>query len=498
MNPLIVESFADMVREKGIDRDILMSVIEETFAMMIRKKYGMDSKFDLVMNMDKGDIEIYLEKSVVEQVENPAIEISVQEALKRSGEELEVGDEYVEIVNMGKDFGRRLIVTAKQNLNQRIREIEKDNVYNEYSQLVGEIIVGEVYQIRQGDLFVIHNRRELLLPKLEQIPRERWRKGDTIRAIVKEVRRGGPNSTPVVVLSRSDPRFLERLMEIEIPEIYDGIILIKGVAREPGERAKVAVETTDDRVDPVGACVGMKGVRIHSIVRELGNENIDVIPWSSDPNQFLMRALSPAKLLEVELNQENHTATVLVSDDQVSLAIGKQGQNVRLASRLTGYQINLVKEARDEEDIELIDFRDEIGLDLYSELIRARIDTAKEFLGTPRETLLRISAMTPERLEAIRRLLEGEFAQADVLLESQAEKAGVSLTTLRPGQTSADVVDGEATGSPSEGAGLGDILAEAEQPTQETATAEAPIEEVPVTEELEESKVFSKEIGKNE
>jgi len=212
LNPQIVSSFADLVLEKGIDRDILMSVIEETFAMMIRKKYGMDSKFDLVMNMDKGDIEIYLEKTVVEEVTNPALEITPEEALKKSGEELEVGDEYVEIVNMGRDFGRRLVVTAKQNLNQRIREIEKENVFNEYSQLAGEIIVGEVYQIRHGDLFVIHNRRELLLPKSEQIMRERWRKGDTIRAIVKEVRRGGPTSTPVVILSRADPKFLERLM----------------------------------------------------------------------------------------------------------------------------------------------------------------------------------------------------------------------------------------------------------------------------------------------
>ncbi len=424
-----------MVREKGIDRDILMSVIEETFAMMIRKKYGMDAKFDLVMNMDKGDIEIYLEKTVAEKVENPALEITPADAYAKSGEELEPGDEYVEIINMGKDFGRRLIVTAKQNLNQRIRDIEKDNLFNEYSQLIGEIIVGEVYQIRQGDLFIIHNRRELLLPKMEQIQRERWRKGDTIRAIVKDVRRGGPTATPVVILSRTDPRFLERLMEIEIPEIFDGIILIKGVAREPGERAKVAVETTDDRVDPVGACVGMKGVRIHSIVRELANENIDIIPWTSDPVQFLGRALSPAKLIEVELNEESKTATVLVSDDQVSLAIGKQGQNVRLASKLTGYQINLVKEARDEEDIELIDFRDEIGAELYGELIRARIDTAKEFLSTPRETLLRVTGMTPQRLEDIRRILEQEFAQADELLSSSAEKAGVSLTTLRPGQT---------------------------------------------------------------
>ena len=417
--------------------------------MMIRKKYGMDSKFDLVMNMDKGDIEIYLEKTVVEEVTNPALEITPEEALKKSGEELEVGDEYVEIVNMGRDFGRRLVVTAKQNLNQRIREIEKENVFNEYSQLAGEIIVGEVYQIRHGDLFVIHNRRELLLPKSEQIMRERWRKGDTIRAIVKEVRRGGPTSTPVVILSRADPKFLERLMEIEIPEIYDGIILIKGVAREPGERAKVAVETTDDRVDPVGACVGMKGVRIHSIVRELSNENIDIIPWVSDPTQFLGRALAPAKLLEVELNEESRTATVLVSDDQVSLAIGKQGQNVRLASRLTGYQINLVKEARDEEDIELFDIREHIGQDVYSMLISARVDTAKEFLATPREVLLAIPGMTEEKIDATRAFIEREFAQADEILESSAEKAGVQLTTLRSGMgEEAPAAAGNASGAP--------------------------------------------------
>jgi transcription termination/antitermination protein NusA len=467
MNPQIVESFADMVREKGIDRDILMAVIEETFGMMIRKKYGLESKFDIVMNMDKGVIEIYLEKTVVENVEDPSTQISVAEALQRSGEELEVGDEYVEIVNLDKDFGRRLVVTAKQNLNQRIREIEKDNLYNEYMGLVGEIIVGEVYQIRGGDLFIIHDRRELLLPKNEQIPRERWRKGDTIRAIVKEVRRGGPNATPVVVLSRADPRFLERLMEIEIPEIYDGIILIKGVAREPGERAKVAVESTDDRVDPVGACVGMKGVRIHSIVRELANENIDIIPWSADPVQFLGRALSPAKLVQVEVNEEARTATVLVSDDQVSLAIGKQGQNVRLASKLTHFQINLVKEARDEEDIELIEFRDEIGLDLYTELIRARVDTAKEYLNTPPEALMTVPGMTIEKMQEIRDILEREFASADVALGNVAEQAGINLTTLNTdGTVKSEISAGEQV---------------PQQPAPPSAPAEAKVaEEAPV------------------
>ena len=421
-----------MVREKGIDRDILMSVIEETFAMMVRKKYGLEAKFDIVMNMDKGDIELYLEKTVVETVTDPSTQITVEDALKKSGEELEPGDEYVEVINTGKDFGRRLVIAAKQNLNQRVREIEKDNLFNEYNGLVGDILVGEVYQIRQGDLFILHDRRELLLPKSEQIQRERWRKGDTIRALCKEVRRSTVNSTPVVVLSRTDPRFLAKLMEAEVPEIFDGFITIKGVAREPGERAKIAVESNDERIDPVGACVGMKGVRIHSIVRELANESIDVIPWAEEPDLFLERALSPAKLISVELDEDTKTATVLVSDDQVSLAIGKQGQNVRLASKLTGYQINLVKEARDEEDIELIEFRDEIGLDLYTDLIRARIDTAKEFLNTPEEVLLQIPGLTKERIEQIRGVLEREFQQADLALENVAEQAGFKLTTLRP------------------------------------------------------------------
>ncbi len=432
MNPQIVEAFAEMVRDKGIDRDILMSVIEETFSMMVKKKFGLESKFDIVMNMDKGDIEIYLEKSVVDVVEDPATQISVTDARTKSGEDLEAGDEYVEIIRTAKDFGRRLIIAAKQNLNQKIREIEKDNLFNEYSTLVGDIIIGEVYQQRRGDLFVIHERRELLLPANEQIPRERWRKGDTIRAIVKEVRRTSTNSTPVVILSRTDPRFLAKLMELEIPEIFDGFITIKAIAREPGERAKVAVESNDDRIDPVGACVGMKGVRIHSIVRELANESIDVIPWAEDPTTFLGRALSPAKLINVSLDETHHTATVLVSDDQVSLAIGKQGQNVRLASKLTGYQINLVKEARDEEDIELIEFRDELGLDIYTELIKTRIDTAREFLNTPEETLLRVPGMTEEKIAQVRAMLNTELQQADQELETMAEKAGFKLTTQRP------------------------------------------------------------------
>jgi N utilization substance protein A len=267
---------------------------------------------------------------------------------------------------------------------------------------------------------------------------------------VKDVRRNSTNSTPVVILSRSDNQFLAKLMEIEVPEIFDGFITIKAIAREPGERAKVAVESNDDRIDPVGACVGMKGVRIHSIVRELANESIDVIPWAEDTETFLARALSPAKLLSVDLDDTNKTATVLVSDDQVSLAIGKQGQNVRLASKLTGYQINLVKEARDEEDIELIEFREELGADLYSELIKARIDTAREFLNSSDAILLDIPGMVPEKIAEVRAMLEREFAMADQALEDVAEKSGFKITTLRSESKPDDEKEESFTKEPAE------------------------------------------------
>ncbi|MEX2088215.1 MAG: transcription termination factor NusA, partial [Bacteroidota bacterium] len=276
MNHEIVESFAQMVREKGIDKDILVGIVEDIFGMMVRKKYGPNAKFEVVVNMDKGDIEIYLEREVVEEVIDPVAQISVKEARQKSGEDLEVGEDYVEIIPL-VSFGRRLVVSAKQNLNQRIKEIEREAIYNEYSTALGEIVVGEIYQIRKGkgEILVIHNKNELILPRNEQIYKERYKKGDTIRAVVKEVRKGAGN--PVVIISRTDPHFLMRLFEIEIPEIYDGIIEIKAIAREPGDRAKVAVLSHDDRIDAVGACVGMKGVRIHAIVRELNNENIDVI-----------------------------------------------------------------------------------------------------------------------------------------------------------------------------------------------------------------------------
>ena len=357
MNSDIVESFAQMVREKGVDKDVLAGIIEEIFGLLVRKKYGEEAKYDVVVNMDKGDIEIFLEREIVAEVTDPNLQVSIEEVNKKGNdEELEVGDDYVETLSLAS-FGRRLITLAKQSLNQKIREIEKDIVYNEYKELLGEIVVGDIYQTRKNDILVNHNKNELILPRSEQIPFERYKKGETVRAIVKEVQK--VNAGPAIIISRADNMFLRRLFEIEIPEIYDGIIEIKAIAREPGERAKVAVESHDDRIDAVGACVGMKGVRIHAIVRELNNENIDVINYSEDPLIFLQKSLAPAKLKKIELDEETKKAVVTADSDQVSLIVGRNGVNIRLAMKLTGYEIEILREEKPfeeyEEDIELID-----------------------------------------------------------------------------------------------------------------------------------------------
>ncbi|MCL5991897.1 MAG: transcription termination factor NusA, partial [Bacteroidetes bacterium] len=346
---LIIDAFAEMAKEKNIDRDLLQGIVEETLSLLVKKKYSNESNFEIIVNMDKGDIEIYLMRTIVENVENPSLEISLEEANERGEEKYEVGEEFIEEItldNINTSFGRRLISLASQNLNQKIREVEKDNIYNEYNTKVGEIIIGELYQIRRNSILVLHNKVETILPREEQIPNEpyRFKKNQTIKAIVKEVRRSGISGLPEVILSRASDDFLARLFEIEIPEIYDGIIQIKSIARDPGERSKVAVVSFDDRVDPVGACVGMKGIRIHSIVRELNNENIDLIEYSDDDAEFIAKALLPAKVKDVNIQPEIRSATVVVPDDQVSLAIGKNGQNVRLASKLTGYSITLINE----------------------------------------------------------------------------------------------------------------------------------------------------------
>jgi N utilization substance protein A len=438
MNYEIVESFSSLVREKGIDKDILAGIVEDIFGMMVRKKYGAEAKFDVVVNMDKGDIEIYLVKEVVETVVDPVTQIDPETARKKSGEVLEVGEEYVEVVDLN-EFGRRLVTTAKQNLNQRIKEIEKELIYNEYSASLGEIIVGEVYQIRKGEILIIHNKNELVLPKSEQIQKERYKKGDTIRGIIKEVRKNAGN--PTVIVSRADVKFLARLFEIEIPEIYDGIIEIKGIAREPGERAKVAVESHDDRIDAVGACVGMKGVRIHAIVRELNNENIDVINYSEDPLVYITRALSPAKLKKIELDMEAKKAIVLVPDDQVSLAIGKGGQNIRLAGKLTGFDLQLQKEGP-EYDIELIEFREEIGDEVYNKFIENGYDTAQQVIDEELGTLVKTLDMEEEKVVEIVELIKKEFEEAEIEEEEegqpQAEAAAEAPANEQPAEPVAD------------------------------------------------------------
>lgn len=418
MNHDIVESFSGLVRDKSIDKDILVGIVEDIFGMMVRKRYGQEAKFDVVVNMDKGDIEIYLEREVVETVEDPNTQIDVQTARKQSGEELEVGEEFVEIIPLAQ-FGRRLVTTAKQNFTQRIKEIEKELIYNEYSNSIGEIVVGEVYQIRNSDLLIMHNKNELLLPRSEQIPKERFKKGDTVRGIVKEVRKN--TSNPVVVVSRTDGRFLERLFELEIPEVYDGIIDIKSIAREPGERAKVAVESSDDRIDAVGACVGMKGVRIHAIVRELNNENIDVINFSNDPLVYLTRALAPAKLKEIELDKEDKKAVVTVAEDQVSMAIGKGGQNIRLASKLTGYEIQLVKEGS-EYDIDLVEFKEELGEEVYNKFVEAGYETAKDVIDAKIDDLVEEVGEEEEKLKELVELIKKEYEEAEVDDEDETDQ----------------------------------------------------------------------------
>ena len=414
---LIIEAFTDMAKHNNIDRDLLQGVLEETISMIVRKKYGMESNFEIIVNMDKGDIEIYLMKDIVETVEEPELEISLEEVRKYTEEgEYDIGDEFIEEItldNIADNFGRRLVALASQNLNQRIREIEKDQVFEEYSKKEGEIIVGEIHQVRRHDILVVIDKVEMRIPREEQIPNEsyKFKKTHNIKAIIKEVRRSGQSGQPDIILSRASGKFLERLFEIEIPEIYDGIIQIKSIARDPGERSKVAVVSFDDRVDPVGACVGMKGIRIHSIVRELNNENIDLIEYSDQANIFIMRALSPAKVKNIEINEETRTANVTLPEDQVSLAIGRNGQNVRLASRLTGYQITLVKEGA--EDIDIQEFSEELGDDLLGDLLLNEIKTAREFLNAPLELLMGFEGVTKELMIELRQIMLGEFDETE-------------------------------------------------------------------------------------
>src|SRR5699024_2036470 len=383
----IIQSFAEIAKDKDIDKELLLSILEDVFRTMIRKKYGSDEAFEVILNADRGEIQILHIREVVpeEELTDEVQEIAVEEAQKHDPD-LELYDEFAQELSI-QDFGRRAVMMARQQLAQRIREIEKDNIFEEYSDRVGEIVLGDVYQIRSREMLINHNGVELVLPKSEQIYKDRYHKGDTIRAVVKEVKRY--NGNPSVIISRTSPLFLERLFENEIPEVFDGIIELVRIARDPGDRSKVAVMSHDERVDPVGACVGMKGIRMHAIVRELQNENIDVINYTDDKFEFIKRALQPAKVISVELSEDGSLAKVLVPADEVSKAIGKGGVNIRLASKLTNSEIDVYREVEEEDDIDLQEFEIDFGPDVIELLHDIGCDTARQVLDLDEDEIVR-------------------------------------------------------------------------------------------------------------
>lgn len=383
----IISSFAEIAHEKGIDRDMLLSILEDVFRTMIRRKYETDDSFEVILNADRGEIQILHVREVVpaDELVDEVAEISLEEA-KKIDPDIELYEELAQDVQI-TDFGRRAVSMARQQLAQRISEIEKDNIYDDYTDRIGEIILGDVYQVRHNkDILVNHNGVELLLPKSEQIYKDRYRKGDTIRAVVTGVHMR--NGNPTVIISRTSDLFLERLFENEIPEVFDGIIELMRIARAPGDRSKVAVLSHDERVDPVGACVGMKGIRIHAIVRELQNENIDVINFTNDKIEFIKRALQPAKVLKVELNEDETQANVLVPADEVSKAIGKGGVNIRLASKLAGVEIDVYREVEEEDDIDIAEFTEDFGEETIQLLHEIGCDTARSVLELNAEELV--------------------------------------------------------------------------------------------------------------
>ncbi|SIS93538.1 transcription termination factor NusA [Belliella pelovolcani] len=411
---VLIESFAEFARSKNVDRPTMIRILEDVFRAMIRKKYETDENFDVTINADKGDLEILRIREIVDDNSEDIWDfdkISLTDARKIEPD-FEVGEEVYEKIEL-EEFGRRAVMMARQTLIQRIKDLEKDLLFNQYEELVGEIISAEVYQILGREVLLMDGEgNELILPKSEQIQKDRFRKGDTVRAIVHKVEM--VNGNPRIILSRTSPIFLERLFENEVPEVYDGLITIKKIVREPGERAKVAVESYDDRIDPVGACVGMKGSRIHAVVRELQNENIDVINYTDNLDLYVSRALSPAKVTSITVDQDKKRISVFLKPDQVSMAIGKGGFNIRLASRLVGYEIDVFRELNDiedEEDVVLDEFVDEIDGWIIDELKKTGLDTAKSVLSLSKEDLLRRTELEEETIEEIFRILKQEFEQ---------------------------------------------------------------------------------------
>lgn len=412
----LIESFSEFKEIKNIDRPTLMSIIEDVFKSMLLKKYGPESEnnFDIIMNPDRGEIEIWHNREIVDDEFaedsfdfDPGKHISLTDARKVEPD-LEIGEELVTPVRL-EDFGRRAVLAVRQNLVSKILEREKDGIYKKYKEKVGEIISGEVYQIWKKELLILdEDGNELILPKSEQIPTDFYKKGDTLRAVVRKV--DMKNNSPVIILSRTAPEFLARLFEQEVPEVFDGLITIKKIVREPGERAKVAVESYDDRIDPVGACVGMKGSRIHGIVRELRNENIDVINYTNNSQLFITRALSPAKITSIKIDEENKRAEVYLKPDQVSLAIGKGGHNIKLAGKLTGYEIDVYRDTDvDVEDVDLEEFADEIESWIIDELKAIGCDTAKSVLELSDEELVKRTDLEEETIKDVKQILQAEF-----------------------------------------------------------------------------------------
>ena len=408
----LIESFQEFKEAEGIDRPTLMKVMEDVFKTLIRKKYGNDENFDVIVNDQKGDLEIFRRRTIVDDDDlyNTLTEIEYKNAILIEPD-YQVGEELYEEVDIQAEFGRRAILAGKQTLAARINDLKKNVLIKKYEDRVGEIVSGEVYQVWKKEVLILdEDGNEMLLPKSEQIPSDYFKKGETVRAVVKKVEL--KNSQAIIILSRTSPSFLEKLLEIEVPEIFDGLIVVKKIVRDPGERAKVAVESYDDRIDPVGACVGMKGSRIHGIVRELKNENIDVINWTTNIQLLIQRSLTPAKITSIDLDTEKNHANVFLKPDQVSLAIGRRGVNIKLACELTGYEIDVFRDNEGEEDefdIDLEEFGDEIEAWIIEELKRVGCDTARSVLALTAEELERRTDLEKETIADIRRILKEEF-----------------------------------------------------------------------------------------